>query len=107
MRSNQLRKNNSTKSERQIGEILKKNKIKFKAKWRIGKYQVDFLIGRVVIEVDGSVHKNTNREKDIYLFSKGFIPLHISVSSVKMIEKEIISLIRINNKHGKGYRHLY
>jgi len=93
-----LRKGNSTLSERRIGEIFKKNKIKFKAKQRIGKYECDFKVGRVILEVDGKVHKQTNREKDIYLVSRGYTPLHIQAGKYgKELEKEILYLIKTNN----------
>lgn len=98
---NQLKKIKS-KEERRVSEIFKKNHIKFEAQARIGKYCVDFLIGRVVIEVDGLCHEQTNRAKDTYLFSQGFVPLHITTSNLKIneIEKEIIYLVKKNNKVG-------
>ena len=93
-----LTKRNSNKSERRIGEILKKNKIKFKVKQRIGKYECDFKVGRVILEIDGKVHKQTNREKDIYLVSRGYTPLHIQAGKYgKELEKEILYLIKTNN----------
>jgi very-short-patch-repair endonuclease len=91
-----LRRSISTKGERRIGEILKNNRIKFKTKIKIGRYEVDFIIGRVVIEVDGSVHKRTNNSKDIYLIKKGYIPLHVS-GGKKAVEKDLIYLIKANN----------
>lgn len=91
-----LTKVNSTKGERRIGEILKRNKIKFRAKQRIGKYVVDFLIGKTVIEVDGNVHKQTDNRKDIYLFSQGYTPLHISTYFGCEVEKQLLNLIKSN-----------
>ena len=93
MRSNflKLKKNNSSKGERVIGEILKRNKIKFYTKWRIGKYEADFIIGRLIIEVDGEVHQHTNTAKDIYFMSLGYTTIHIKAS--KEIEKNLIGLI--------------
>lgn len=94
-----LRKKTSTKSERRIGEILKRNRIKFKTKWKIGDYEADFVIGRLIIEIDGKIHKETNAKKDTYFVSKGFVPVHLSAyaKDVEAIEKEIISLIYLNN----------
>jgi len=94
-----LKKLNSTKGERQIGEILKRNKIKFKAKWKIGGREADFVCGRLIIEVDGKIHKHTDSEKDTYFASKGFIPIHINPTGKDMgqLEKEIIKLIKLNN----------
>ncbi|MCK9578705.1 endonuclease domain-containing protein [bacterium] len=97
-----LTKVKSTKGERRIGEIFKRNRIKFKTKYRIGKYVVDFLVGRTVIEVDGNIHKHTDTHKDIFLFSQGYVPIHIS-SYVKqeIIEKQLINLIE-SNKYGRN-----
>lgn len=96
---NRLLRVNSSKAERRIGEILKRNRIKFKVKWRIGKYECDFLIGKVILEVDGNVHKQINRKKDIYFSSQGFIPLHIRTGKYGiMIEQELLYLIKSNNK---------
>jgi len=53
------------------------------------------VINRVVLEVDGSVHRHTKREKDTYLFNKGYIPLHILG---EFDEKELLYLIKENNK---------
>jgi len=91
-----------TKGERRIGEILKRNRIKFKSKWRIGRYEADIVVGRLIIEIDGKVHKETNRDKDIYFFSKGYVPVHLSTyfQDTKVIEKELKFLIKENNKYG-------
>jgi len=99
MMRNQLSKlKKTTKDERRLSEIFKKNHIRFKAQVRIGKYCVDFLIGRVVLEVDGSVHQQINSEKDKYLFGQGYVPLHIKVGEYNEdIEKEILCLIKNNN----------
>lgn len=96
MRNQLLRLSN--KAERRIGEILKKNRIKFRVRERVGKYEVDFIIGKIALEIDGSVHKQTNSNKDIYLFSQGLVPIHISGKFNKTIEKEILYLIYENNK---------
>lgn len=89
---------NSTKSERRIGEILKRNRIKFKAKAIIGGREVDFLIGKLAVEIDGSVHAHTDTAKDTMLFSKGYVPIHISTKNLKaeVIEKQLIHLIKAN-----------
>lgn len=97
--ANKLRRSTSTKGERLVGEILKRNHIKFLARARVGKYEIDFLCGRVAIEVDGRIHQHTNQAKDTDLFKMGFVPLHLSpercVSETQ--EKELIYLIRSNN----------
>ena len=95
-----LKKSNSTKGERRIGEILKRNKIRFKTKWKIGGKEADFICGRLIIEVDGNIHQETDVEKDTYFASQGFIPIHINSEGKDMgeIEKEIIYLIKTNNR---------
>ena len=99
MRNQLLRLKNSTKAERIIGEILKNNRIKFKVRERIGKFECDFVIGKLIIEIDGSIHQQTNQEKDIYLFSNGYVSIHISAydRDIETIEKEIVYLIKTNN----------
>lgn len=95
----QLTKRNSTKGERRISEILKRNKIKYVFKARIGKYEVDFLIGKMVLEVDGVVHRHANTKKDVYLVSRGYTPVHLSTyfKNALKIEQEFLSFIRANN----------
>lgn len=94
-----LQKYNSTKSERRIAEILKKNHIKFEARARVGKYEVDFLIGRTAIEVDGNVHTWSSDEKDTYLFSMGYVPVHISTGKYdEEFEQELKHIIKTNGK---------
>lgn len=90
-----------TKGEKRVGEILKRHRIKFKAKQRVGKYEVDFVIGNVVLEVDGEVHQEIKQEKDVFLAQKGFVPLHIQDKEISAIEKELLYLIRENNKYAR------
>lgn len=99
MRNQLVRLSKRTKAERVIGEILKQNHIKFKSHCRIGKYEIDFLIkSRIVLEIDGRVHQSTNSEKDAYLFSRGYIPLHLSALNRydDNVAKELLTLIRNN-----------
>lgn len=97
MRNRLLRVKSGTKSERRISEIFKKHKVKFKYRQRIGKYEVDFVIGRVALDVDGSAHSNIDQERDTFLFSRGYVPLHVNAyQDFKDVEKEIIYLIKEN-----------
>ena len=68
-------KNKSTKAERQFYEILKELHIPFKHRWIIGNREIDFLIGKYVIEIDG--HKQDS-SKNIDLIEKGYIPIHFN-----------------------------
>ena len=94
-----LRRSTSTKSERRIAEVLKANHIAFRTQVRLGRYEVDFIIGRIALEVDGSVHGRINQAKDAYLFSQGYIPLHVRADVVTSpaLAAELLTLIRNNN----------
>jgi very-short-patch-repair endonuclease len=93
-----LKKQNSTKTERKLAEIFKTNQIKFKARWIVQGYEVDFLIGKVIIEVDGNVHKHVDRKREQSLLDAGYIPFHVSVKEVYESDgKDIIRLIKTNN----------
>ena len=92
-----LSKHSSTKSERQVSELLKRNRVKFRFRARVGRYEVDFLIGRVALEIDGKVHKSISHERDTYLAKKGYVPLHLKVEDIDGSEEEIINLIKLNN----------
>lgn len=98
MRNILLKVKNGTKSEKRISEIFKKNKIKFKYRQRIGKYEIDFVIGRVALEIDGSVHKHIDQQRDTFLFSRGYVPLHINAyQDLEAVENELLLLIKNNN----------
>ena len=75
MRTQQLklRRGKSTKYERRFMEILKRNRIKFRTKIKINGEEVDFLIGRYAIEIDG--HKQDGY-KNHRLANAGYIPVH-------------------------------
>jgi very-short-patch-repair endonuclease len=77
MRTQQLKlqRGISTKYERRFMEILKKNRIKFRAKVKINGEEVDFLVGKYAVEIDG--HKQ-NGYKNHRLANIGYIPIHYS-----------------------------
>ena len=75
MRTNKLIKKKSTKAERKFHEILKKLHIPFETKAKINGKEIDFLIGKIVIEIDG--HKQ-NVEKNKMLISNGYSPIHLN-----------------------------
>jgi len=74
MRYNLLKKH-STHAERLFYEILKELKIPFRHRWIIEGTEVDFLIGKYVIEIDG--HDQVS-EKNIKLAELGYIPIHFN-----------------------------
>jgi very-short-patch-repair endonuclease len=48
-----INKRNSTKAERIFYEILKKNHILFKFREKIEGKEIDFIIGKYIVEIDG------------------------------------------------------
>jgi hypothetical protein len=70
-----LIKGHSTKSERRFAELLKKLHIPFETKVIIQGKEVDFLIGRNVIEIDGHIQ---DVEKNHMLYNAGYNPIHLN-----------------------------
>ena len=77
MRSQQqkLIRGKSTKAERKFMEILKQLRIPFRTKVRIKEREVDFLIGKLVIEIDS--HKQ-DVDKNKMLMREGYSPIHFN-----------------------------
>lgn len=84
-----LRKKTSTKAERKFAEALKHLRIKFRSKVKIGGREVDFLIGKYAIDIDG--HKQ-DPKKNVLLTKMGYIPVHY-------MNSEIDDLIKIKLKY--------
>lgn len=76
---NKLRKCNSTKAERIFAERLKLLHIKFRTKVRIAGREIDFLIGKYAIDIDG--HKQ-DTSKNSELVKMGYIPMHFDNNRV-------------------------
>ena len=95
-----LNKHNSKKTERKVQEILRKNRIKHRTKVKILTYTVDFLIGRVILEIDGRVHgKYQSPKRNEDLFRVGYVPIHLSSEEIYSnpdIERKILHLIHQN-----------
>jgi len=98
-----LTKYNSTKVERKIAEILKNNRIPFKTKWRVKGHEVDFLIGRVIIEIDGKTHNHLSSQREKLFIDAGYVPFHISTVEIRkspgVIEQKLIYFIKQNNEN--------
>lgn len=70
---NIILKTNSTKPERKFAEYLKRHHIPFKHRVKICGREIDFLVGKRAIEIDGhaqNIHKNEE------LVKAGYIPIH-------------------------------
>lgn len=68
-----INKKTSTKAERKFIELLKKYHIKYLYKQKIGGREVDFIIGKYAIEIDG--HKQDSSKNEL-LAKLGYIPIH-------------------------------
>ena len=64
-----------TKGERILGRLLQENHISFKTKVDIGGREIDFIIGNLLIEVDGHPQKE---EKNNLLVNKGYKIIHFT-----------------------------
>ena len=94
-----IRKKHSTKPERILADMLIRNKIPFKFREIIEGRECDFVIGRVIVEVDGTSHRH-RQAKDIskneMLTKLGYIPLHFSAKEINQdIQKAFKELKRL------------
>jgi len=79
-----INKRNFTKAERRFVRILQENHIPFKAKVKIRGREIDFLIGKYAIDVDG--HEQDS-DKNQILLGAGYIPLHLENKETKSRNK--------------------
>ena len=99
----QITKKHSTRPERILADMLIKSKIPFKFREIIEGREVDFTIGKVIVEVDGRIHRQ-KRAKDIskneMLVRLGYIPLHFTAKEIRTNPqktfKEIKNLLKAN-----------
>ncbi len=78
MRYNVL-KRHSTKCERIVYELLKELKIPFKHRWIIGGHEIDFLIGKYILEINGHEQVGSRNHK---LAELGYVPIHFQNSEI-------------------------
>lgn len=93
----QILKKHSTKPERQLADVLIKNRIPFKFREIIESREIDFVIGRVVVEVDGIHHQRrraSERFKNEMLARLGYLPLHFSAKEVKNNVQQVLREIK-------------
>lgn len=69
----------STKAERRFHEILKKLHIPFRSKVKIGGREVDFLIKKYAIDIDG--HEQ-DVSKNVMLMRLGYSPVHFNNNEI-------------------------
>ncbi|MDD5065331.1 MAG: hypothetical protein PHQ35_11310 [Phycisphaerae bacterium] len=83
-----LKKGISTKAERRFAEVLKRGRIPFKAKIIVKGREVDFLIGKYAIDIDG--HQQSG-DKNVHLMNAGYIPLHFSNLEILTFDRELLT----------------
>jgi very-short-patch-repair endonuclease len=90
-----LSKRNSTKAERLFAELLKKHHIPFVHRHRIKGKEVDFIIGRYAVEIDG--HPQSS-QRNQWLVEEGYLPLHFGNRALRerpdIVEESIIKTIK-------------
>lgn len=93
-----LQKHNSKKAERIILELLKRNHLPFRTKWIIAGHEVDFLVKKTIIEIDGAIHLHLKSQRDILFTRLGYKPIHFSVNEIKknisLTEKKLKYLVK-------------
>lgn len=86
-----INKRSSTKAERIFIEILKKNHIPYKHRVLVREREVDFIVGRYAVEIDG--HEQSATRND-WLVRKGYVPLHYQnkalIENRTAVEQDII-----------------
>ena len=83
-----LKRGRSTKAERRFAEVLKKNHIPFKAKVIVKGREVDFLVGRYAIDIDGH---DQDTDKNVFLVKAGYVPLHFSNQEIFTLNQELLT----------------
>jgi very-short-patch-repair endonuclease len=74
-----LTQGKSTKAERRFAEMLKQFHIPFRTKVRINNREIDFLIGKYAIDIDGHLQ---DVEKNSMLLQAGYSPVHFSNNEI-------------------------
>ena len=85
-----LTKQNSTKAERRFYELLKQLDVEFKHRWLIKGREVDFVVGRYAIDIDG--HEQDIGKNDL-LVSEGYIPVHYHNNEIEKLKLKDIKYV--------------
>ena len=93
-----ITKKQSSKTERVLADLFIRSKISFKFREVIGGREVDFQIGRVIVEVDGVHHipqrRVSEQKKNAGLVRLGYIPLHFSAREIRNNAQSVFAEIR-------------
>ena len=77
----------STKAERRFYEKLKAARIPFQYKLKINGKEVDFIVGKYAIEINGHVQ---DTDKNEMLAREGYTPIHISNNEVTQFQIKLL-----------------
>lgn len=90
-----LLKKTSTKAERIFAEILKRNRIPFEHRKKIEGREIDFIIGKYAVEIDGH---DQDSARNRWLVLKGFVPVHyhnrLLRNDPRYVEESITKLLK-------------
>ena len=84
---NKLASGHSTKAERRFLEILKELHMPFRAKVKVRGRELDFIIGRYAVDIDGH---DQDPGKNEMLVREGYIPIHFHNNEIRSINKNNI-----------------
>ncbi len=90
-----------SKAEVIVYDLFKENGIDFVFQHPIGPYRVDFLIGKVVVEIDGPLHhrkyqRKIDQAKDIYLEGLGYKVLRVPIRLIAEHTEATIKAIKLH-----------
>ncbi len=91
---NKLKKGKSTKAERRFAELLKQERIPFTTKVPIQGREVDFVIGKYAVEIDGHPQ---DADKNVAILRAGYIPYHLLSWEVGPHLKELVHKLNGRN----------
>lgn len=86
-----ITKKNSTKAERVFAELLKDSHIPFQHRVLINEREVDFIVGKYAIDIDGH---DQDSEKNEMLVESGYIPIHLNNREVMSNKNLVRSIIK-------------
>lgn len=86
-----INKKQSTKAERIMYEILKELHINFKHRWVLHGREIDFVIDKYCIEING--HEQDHSKNEL-LVKEGFVPLHFNNSELYNNREQIKQIIK-------------
>jgi very-short-patch-repair endonuclease len=91
--------------ERVAYNWMTSNDISFEHHKRIGQYFPDFVIGNLIIEIDGEYWHNeeTDRKKDIFFNESGYEVIRIKAKD--RIEDKLFDIFKVNNRTALPRQH--